>query len=79
MSDGAKYCMRVFGVTRSHGGVILISYKGASGTEAFSSKYFDDALIEARKTATSSPESRAYRDAFDRLERKVRTLQEQTA
>lgn len=87
MENGTIYRFSVFGVNRSHGGVILISFqtpgnqKGdpISFREQFESQYFEDAARIARSTATAVPEAYPYRDAFDRLSLAVRKLQQEAA
>lgn len=74
MPDGTVYTFRIFGVRRSHGGIVLISLHTADHRETFDVQYFEAAATQARHTVTAVPDAHAYRDAFDRLEQKVRKL-----
>lgn len=80
MPDGTIYAVRVFGVARACGGVVVIGFTGyGTRHETFDAQYFDDALIAARATVTAMPDAYAYRDMFDRLEKVVRKLQMKVA
>ncbi len=81
MPDGSFYTLRVYDVARASGGVVLIGFASCYGGHraTFDTQYFDDALVAARKTVIAMPESWAYRDAFERLEKVVRKLQQKVA
>ena len=78
LEDGTHYHFRVFGVDRAHGGTVLIAVTAGDYTY-YDSQYFETACEHAQKTASYSDKAWPYRDAFDRMARKVRALQEKVA
>jgi hypothetical protein len=72
LDDGTSYHFRVFRTARAHGGTILIAV--TTGTERstyYDSQYFETACEHARLTSTYSDKAWPYRDAFERLKKKV--------